>query len=118
MGVPGLRGPPGPPGVSVILLILITILLIVISNVIAFIKMSFLNLSSILCSRVVKEDQDHQGQRGHVVFQGLLDHEEQTVFRVIQDQEGPLVYKEVPDYLEFLVRKVYQEKKVQRVSLV
>lgn len=38
---------------------------------------------------VVKEDQDHQDQKDHVVSQDLPDREEQTVFPETQDQEVP-----------------------------
>lgn len=38
---------------------------------------------------VVKEDRGHQVRKDHVVFQGLLDREEQTAIQEIQGQEDP-----------------------------
>lgn len=66
---------------------------------------------------MVKEDRDRQDHKDHVVSQDPLDREVRMAFREIQVREVPLVCKEVPDYPEFQVQKVYRETKVRRASL-
>jgi len=66
---------------------------------------------------VAKEDQDHQGLKDHVVSQDPPDREVRMAFQEIQVQEDPSVCKEVPDYPEFQVQKVYRARKEQRESL-
>jgi hypothetical protein len=66
---------------------------------------------------VAKEDQDRQGLKDHVVSQDPPDREVQMAFQEIQVQEVPSVCKEVLDYLEFQVQKVYQARKARRENL-
>jgi len=66
---------------------------------------------------VAKEDQDRQDLKDHVVSQDPPDREVQMAFQEIQVQEVPLVCKEVLDYPEFQVQKVYQARKVRRENL-